>query len=331
MRPHPVTASARFPAHAAILVVLAIAVAGCGVRPLRAPNDPASPPPRATPDRAVEDRILALNPERVTAADVRDTLAKGPAPRIMLIHGGIYPVHLSMTSFGEFLVGMGYPESSIRDPYDGSWSHSPYEDAERLAGIAAWYYERDGMPPMIIGHSQGGMQAVKVLHVLDGTYSPRVPVWNPLTDFAENRTAIVDPLTGRPQEVVGLRLSYVSVGGGGRRGVPAAQPVEPARQAAHDPRHGRRFHRLLDRRRLLGVDGARRRRHAQVHERRPRERAQRDAAGRIQPRRGAGDARPARRTPRCAPGSTRMPRARCRRRRPRTPATSCGRPTSGTA
>jgi hypothetical protein len=216
MRPRPVTASARVPAYAVvILFVLASAVAGCGVRPLRAPDDPAPPPPRATPDRAVEDRILALDPERVTAADVRDTLAKGPVPRIMLIHGGIYPVHLSMTSFGEFLVGMGYPEASIRDPYDGSWSHSPYEDAERLAGIAAWYYERDGMPPMIIGHSQGGMQAVKVLHVLDGTYGPRVPVWNPLTDFAENRTAIVDPLTGRPQEVVGLRLSYVSVVGAG--------------------------------------------------------------------------------------------------------------------
>ena len=56
-------------------------------------------------------------------------------------------------------------------PYDGSWSHSPYEDAERLAGIAAWYYEKDGMPPMLIGHSQGGMQAVKVLHVLNGEYS----------------------------------------------------------------------------------------------------------------------------------------------------------------
>jgi hypothetical protein len=32
---------------------------------------------------------------------------------------------------------MGYPEAKIRDPVDGSWSHSPYEDAERLAGIAA--------------------------------------------------------------------------------------------------------------------------------------------------------------------------------------------------
>jgi hypothetical protein len=42
-----------------------------------------------------------------------------------------------------------------------------------------------------------------------------VPVWNPLTDFAENRTAIVDPVTGRPMQVVGLRISYASVVGAG--------------------------------------------------------------------------------------------------------------------
>jgi len=197
------------------LLATSVVVTGCVVRPLRGPQDIPVLPPAPVTDRAVEERILSLDPENVTAADVRDTLAKGPAPRIMLLHGGIYPVHLSMVSFGRFLVGMGYPEAKIRDPGDGSWSHSPYEDAERLAGILAWYYERDGMPPMLIGHSQGGMQAVKVLHVLNGGYSAVVPVWNPLTDFAENRTAIVDPVTGRPMQVVGLRISYASVVGAG--------------------------------------------------------------------------------------------------------------------
>jgi len=198
------------------LVVASVALAGCMIRPLRGPQDIPVLPPAPVTDRSVEERILALDPENVTAADVRDTLAKGPAPRIMLIHGGIYPVHLSMVSFGRFLVGMGYPEAKIRDPGDGTWSHSPYEDAERLAGILAWYYERDGMPPMLIGHSQGGMQAVKVLHVLNGGYAPEVPVWNPLTDFPESRTAIVDPVTGRSVPVVGLRISYASaVGAGG--------------------------------------------------------------------------------------------------------------------
>jgi len=198
------------------LLATLLVLAGCVVRPLRGPQDIPVLPPTPVTDRSVEERILALDPENVAPADVRDTLAKGPAPRIMLMHGGIYPVHLSMASFGRFLVGMGYPESKIRDPGDGSWSHSPYEDAERLAGIVAWYYERDGMPPMLIGHSQGGMQAVKVLHVLNGGYAAEVPVWNPLTDFPESRTSIVDPLTGQSVRVVGLRISYASaVGAGG--------------------------------------------------------------------------------------------------------------------
>ena len=219
-------------------------------------SHPAAPPP--VTDRALEDRILALDPERVSAADVRQILVKGPTPRIMLLHGGIYPVHLAMESFGRFLVGMGYPEEKIRDPFDGTWSHSPYEDAERLAGIAAWYYEKTGMPPMLIGHSQGGMQAVKVLHVLNGEYSDKVAVWNPTTDFAEDRTSITDPLTGRRQAVVGMRVALRVGDRGRRRRVSPAESVEPARQAAHDSRYGRGVHGLRNRRRFLGVDAARR-------------------------------------------------------------------------
>jgi len=191
-------------------------VAGCGVRPLRDPQDVVPLAPVPVTDRAFEDRILALDPEHVTPAQVKDILARGPTPRIMLLHGGIYPVHLAMSSFGHFLVGMGYPEARIRDPFDGAWSHSPYEDAERLAGMVAFYYEKDGMVPILIGHSQGGMQAVKILYVLAGDYSPEVPVWNPLTDFAERRTTFIDPLTRREVPVVGgFRVPYVSVVGAG--------------------------------------------------------------------------------------------------------------------
>lgn len=182
--------------------------------PLHTENVTLSPLPQV--DAALAARVMALDPERVSDADVQQVLRRGPTPRIMLLHGGIFPVHLSMTSFGNFLVGMGYPEDKIRDPRSGDWSLSPYADAERLAGIAAWYYERDGMPPMMIGHSQGGMQAVKVLHVFAGAYAKNVPVWNPLTDFAEGRTTIRDPATGRDRAVVGLSLQYVSaVGAGG--------------------------------------------------------------------------------------------------------------------
>ena len=199
-----------------VALTVTLAVSACTVRPLREGEEP---PPLSRPaalDPAVEARILALDPDHVTAADVRDTLARGPTPRIMLLHGGIYPVHLAMTSFGEFLVGMGYPEARIRHPRDGAWSHSPYEDALQQAGALAWYYERDGTRPMLIGHSQGGMQAVKILLVLAGSFGDDVPVLNPLTDAPEGRTAIDDPVTGRRQPVVGLKLPYASaVGAGG--------------------------------------------------------------------------------------------------------------------
>jgi hypothetical protein len=167
-------------------------------------------------DRALEDRILALDPQKVTAADVRDTLAKAPAPRIFLIRGGIYPVYLAMESLGAFLIGMGYPEERILTPHENDWSLSPYESAPNIAGLIAWCYEREGVRPTMIGHSQGGIQAIKVLHELAGDWAKELHPFNPTTGKFEAATTIVDPLTGRPQPVVGLRLGYVAtVGTGG--------------------------------------------------------------------------------------------------------------------
>jgi hypothetical protein len=167
-------------------------------------------------DRALQNKIFALDPERVSDSDVRAVLAAGPTPRIVNVHGGIYPVHLVMESFGRFLIAMGYPEAKIRHPGDGRLSHSPYENSAQIAGLIAWYYERDGVRPLIVGHSQGGIQVVKVLHELAGDYNDAVRVWNPLTDSAENRMTILDPLTGRERPVVGLKVGYASaVGAGG--------------------------------------------------------------------------------------------------------------------
>ena len=199
-----------------LILAMTLSLLACGGRLLRDADNLPAPPKPPIVDRAIEDRILAMDAGNVSQADVRNVLAKGPTPRIILMHGGIFPVHLAMESFGRFLAEMGYPEAKMRDPVDGTWSHSPYEDAERLAGIVAWYYEKDGMPPMIIGHSQGGMQAVKILHVLNGDYARSVPVWNPMIDFPEDRDYIVDPLTRRKQPVVGMRIAYVSaIGAGG--------------------------------------------------------------------------------------------------------------------
>src|SRR6266478_1068085 len=105
-------------------------------------------------DAAVEERLLALVPERISERDVREVLARAPAPRIINLEGSV-PV-VTMAPFAEFLVAMGYPEERIRDPNGGALAYSSSIDARRLAGAMAWYYEREGMMPMLIGHSQGG-------------------------------------------------------------------------------------------------------------------------------------------------------------------------------
>ena len=166
-------------------------------------------------DANLENRILALDPEHVTDQDVRSTLARGPAPQIMLLHGGVYPVHLLMESFSRFLTGMGYPEERIRDAGDGSLSKSPYESADRQAGMVAWYYEHEGVRPMLVGHSQGGIQVVKILHELAGSFGNELHVFNPITGQFEQGTTIVDPLSGRERPVVGVSVSSASVVGTG--------------------------------------------------------------------------------------------------------------------
>jgi hypothetical protein len=208
----------RIPAPALTVAALAVLTAGgCATPRTAGPAAGVTPTPvgqsvlrSLAVDRAVEERILALDPERITAADVR-TLASGPAPRIVLLHGGIYPVHLAMESFGGFLTDMGYPEAKIRNPADGSWSHSPYESSSQLAGLLAWYYEGEGLRPMLIGHSQGGIQAVKVLRELDGAFGDRIVVRGPYDNSDEDRTTFVDPLTGKERPVIGLTVPYVSV------------------------------------------------------------------------------------------------------------------------
>ena len=162
-------------------------------------------------DLRLEARILALDPERVSDDDVRQVLAHGPTPRIVSLHGGIYPVHLLMESFSRFLAGMGYPPHKLEHPGDGRLSHSPYENSLQIAGLIAWYYEHEATMPMMIGHSQGGIQLVKVLHDLAGDGVTQIPVWNPLTDAAEPRSTIIDPFTGAQRPVMGLKISYASV------------------------------------------------------------------------------------------------------------------------
>lgn len=205
----------------ALAATLCSFLAACATGPYRAPSaitespSPGSVVKSLAIDAASEERILALDPEHISDDDVRQALAKAPAPRIVEVHGGVYPVYLLMRSFSQFLTGMGYPEKSIRDPGDGAFSRSPYEDSERQAGEIAWYYEREGVRPMLIGHSQGGIQVVTILHELAGTFGRDRRVFNPLTGQFEERTTIVDPLTGRERPVVGVSVASASVVGTG--------------------------------------------------------------------------------------------------------------------
>ena len=165
--------------------------------------------------REQESRILALNPERVSDSDVRQTLAGAPAPHIINIHGGLTTVIKRLVSFSKFLHGLGYPDKALRNPGNGDYTISSLEDSEMLAGFVAWHYEHDGMQPMMIGHSQGSFQAVKTLDLLAGQTAKQLTVWSPLTFKPDERTEITDPLTGKKRPVVGLKVSYVAALGGG--------------------------------------------------------------------------------------------------------------------
>ena len=198
----------------ASFTAMALALAGCAIQPPEQPPAGVAPAARWTSDAALQSRLLALDPAHISDRDVRETLAKGPTPRIMLLHGGVYPVHLIMESFGSFLTGMGYPEAQIRDPGNGNWSYSPYLQTSQLAGLVAWQYEHDGLHPMLVGHSQGGLSAVRILKDLAG-WDGDVRVYNPLTATLEARTTIIDPLTGRQRPVVGVSVASASVVGTG--------------------------------------------------------------------------------------------------------------------
>ena len=205
------------------LCAVALLAAGCGTYPRSGVSQPRGAEIErqlrqraATLPTALEEKILALDPMHVTDRDIREVLGSVPAPRIILIHGGISTVISHMVSFSDFLAGMGYPALSITNPGDGTYTFSCYESAEVIAGSIAWYYEKEGLRPMMIGHSQGGFQVVKVLKKLAPHPSRKVEVWNPVTWQSEKRYEITDPLNGKTQPVVGLKLPYVSgVGGGG--------------------------------------------------------------------------------------------------------------------
>lgn len=167
-----------------------------------------TPGTATTLDPDLATRILALDPEHVTPQQVRDVLSAAPAPRIILLQGSVALV--TMQPFADYLVAMGYPAARLRNPRDGTMSESSFGSSETLAGTIAWYYENERVMPLVIGHSQGGMLAIRTLHELAGAFNERITVVDPNTGEAQPRTTIVDPLTRAERPVVGLTLPYVT-------------------------------------------------------------------------------------------------------------------------
>lgn len=188
----------------AIACVAALALSAGG--PFTSVSGAAGAAPDVPP--ATIARLAAIDCERVSAAQVREVLALVPAPRIVLLQGSVAVV--TMEPFAQFLIGMGYPEERLRNPADGSSTYDSFADSAALAGALAFDYERTGLEPMLIGHSQGGMLAIRVLYEFAGEFHRSLPVVDPRTGVAQPRTTIVDPRTGGERAVVGLHVAYAA-------------------------------------------------------------------------------------------------------------------------
>ncbi len=164
-------------------------------------------------------RILALDPLDIGPAEVKETLSKGPAPWIMPISPA-FPGPFIFKDLFKFLIDMGYPPGRIGDPRSDDFTLSYRERSEVIAGMAAWMYERDGMSPMLVGWSAGGITAMAALHDLNRPAGgSELRVVSGLTGEAEARGWVRDPYTGEKRPIAGLKISFAGVlmaGGLGR-------------------------------------------------------------------------------------------------------------------
>jgi len=187
-------------------VVLLAAAIGLTASPSRSAGTEVGPTPSARPSPAA---LAALDCDHLSARDIRDTLAAAPAPRIIAISGSFDLV--TMDSFARFLAAMGYPAERIRNPADGAWSYPSSQASASIAGLRGWHYERDGLVPLLIGYSGGGMLVMRTLHELAGAFAQQIAVVNPQTGETLPRNAIVDPQSGRTRAVLGLTVPYACV------------------------------------------------------------------------------------------------------------------------
>ena len=136
------------------------------------------------------------------------------APRVVLLQGSLGIV--TMAPLGEFLRDMGYPAAALTDPRTGEMTTDSDLDGRTLAGMLAWQYERDGVRPMIVGHSKGGGVVIDTLRALAGAYGDDLALVDPRTLAPEPRTRFLDPVTGETSRVVDLQVPLASAIATGR-------------------------------------------------------------------------------------------------------------------
>ena len=190
---------------------------GCSRRAASARNAPLA--------AAVVALALALVPA-ARAADVAKldceradtltaaTLPADRAPHVVLLQGSLGIV--TMSPFGAFLALMGYPARALVDPRDGAMTTDSDIDGATLAGALAWWYEHDGVRPIVIGHSKGGGVVIDTLRALAGARGDDLPLVDPRTLAPEPRTHFVDPATREPRRVVDLKLPLAAAIATGR-------------------------------------------------------------------------------------------------------------------
>jgi hypothetical protein len=98
-----------------------------------------------------------------------------------------------------------------------------------MAGMAAWFYEHDGMAPILVGWSGGGILVIRALHALNGSPETEpVRMVNARTGEVEERTWFRDFHTGRRRPMPALRVPFaaaLAAGGLGRAVQPKVWPI----------------------------------------------------------------------------------------------------------
>jgi len=136
------------------------------------------------------------------------------APHVVMPQGSLGIV--TMEPFARFLAAMGYPARALVDAHGGAMTTDSDVSGPTLAGALAFMHERDGVRPILIGHSKGGGVVIQTLRALAGADGDELPLVDPRTLEPLPRTTYADPSTGERRRVVDLRLPLASAIATGR-------------------------------------------------------------------------------------------------------------------